>query len=335
MTPTMTGAAVQPAAERSLAHLPPALFTVPMSFVGIALVGRRSEAALGWGGTIGEAAFWLAVASLAVVALAYIAKLGQHPAAVLADWRHPTRMCFLAAGPMTLVLIAVALLPANASAALATWLLGTALYLAVMIGATNAWMRRAPIELTMLNPVWFLPIAGPILIVHAGPRLGFVELSWLILSASVLAWIALQTLLFYRLVFMPPLPERLAPSQTIQIGPAPLIFIGLCELVPGLDGFGRILYNSGLAIAVMLAPRLLIQARPFLTWAQLQMGWWAYSFPLSALAAATFLYAERAGSPAHNWLGGAIFALVTAITLVLAARTLQATFRGDLLKPES
>lgn len=332
-TTTTAGVALADA-PLSLAHLPVALFTVPMALIGLALVGRRAATATGLGAPLAEAVLLLGVVVLVAVVAAYLAKLVRHPEAVLADWRHAVRLCLFAALPMAFVLLAVGLLPGAPGLALAVWLLGTLAYLLLLVAVTNAWMQRAPIDLVMLNPTWFLPIAGPVLIAHAGPRLGFVELSWLIVGASVLSWIALQALLFYRLVFLPQLPPRLQPSLAIQIGPAPLIFIGLCELGPGIEPLGRVLYNSGLAIALMLAPRLIMQAMPFLSGAPFQMGWWAYSFPLSALGAATFLYAERTGSAAHVWIGLAIFLMAFAVTATLLLRTVRAAMHGALLRPE-
>lgn len=318
-----------------IAHLPPAVFTVPMSLAGVGLVGRRADEALGWGSALSVLSLWLAAASLLVVAAAYVRKLVGHPAAALADWRHPVRMCHFAAAPMALLLLAVALLPIAPDAAHIVWILGTLIYVVLMIAATSAWLRRAPADLATLNPTWFLPIVGPVLIAHAGVRLGYTELCWLIVGATVLAWIALQALLFYRLVFLPQLPERLQPSLAIQIGPAPLIFIALCELAPGLDPLGRVIYNAGAAIACMLAPRLVAQARPFLTLATFQMAWWAYSFPISALAAATFLYAERAGSAWHARIAGGLYVIVIAVTAMLLVRTITAARRGELLRAEA
>jgi tellurite resistance protein len=200
----------------------------------------------------------------------------------------------------------------------------------VALGAVALWQHRAPIDIALLNPAWFLPIVGHVLVAHAGVQLGYVETSWLVVGLSTPLWILVQTLLFYRNVFAAPLPPRLLPTLTIQIGPAPLIFLALIELQPGLDAVMRIIFYAGIGLMLVLwLPRLPQFLRlPF------ALSHWSFSFPLSAMAASMLAFADRAGSPAM-WSAATLFLILPVLTTSYALiATLRAWRHGVFAKPE-
>ncbi len=318
-------------------HVPLALFTIPMSFVGLGLALRRAATTPSMPALAPDATARLAdlvllgsFLSLAIIFYALAHKLFRHPDQLRADLSHPVRICFAAALPMTLVLQAAAALPHMPGLAHALWLIGTVLYGTIAVWAVAVWQHRAPVDLAALNPIWFLPIVGHVLVAHCGAKLGYVETSWLVVGLSLPLWILVQTLLFYRNVFSSPLPPRLLPTLTIQIGPAPLIFLALAELQTGLDTLMRITFYAGVGtLLVLWLPRLPQFLRlPF------AMPHWAFSFPFSALSASVLVYADRASSPGI-WTAGLISLLVplaTTSTLLLA--TMKAWRKGAFAQPE-
>lgn len=317
-----------PLAHQRLKYVPLALFTIPMSLAGVGLACQRIEAMAGWREMPSLSLLALAVVSFLLVALAYGAKLVRHPDAVLADWRHPVRMCFFAPAGMTLLLLATALVNGKAPIAWTVWAVGT-LGLAVTAGATlSAWIARDTLQPAHLLPVWFLPIVGTCLVPHAGVRLGQLEVSWLFFAFSLLLWLVLLPLILQRLIFGPPLPDAMRPSLAILVAPPALLFIAHVELAGGLQEGGRILFGVTTVFGVLV----LVKARWMLR-APFSLTWWSFSFPVAAWTSATLLYSVLASSTFYLLTGRALFFAVLLMTAYLLARTLAALARGDLTRP--
>jgi tellurite resistance protein len=323
----------QPSTNRApapspLCFLSPAIFTIPMSFAGLALTAQRVEELSGWRPMLSTSLLALAIAALALVTFVYGLKAVRHPDCVKGDWRHPVQVSFFAPYGMTLVLIAAALLHLQAPVAAAVWISGAALLLITAFATLATWITRDGVQPAHLLPVWFLPLVGPTLIAQAGVRLGFPEISNLALSFATLGWLFFMPLVLQRLVFGPPVPPPLLPSLAILVAPEALIFISAVEVAGGLTEWTRLLFGAttvmGLLVLI-LAPRML--RAPF------SLGWWAFSFPIAAWASATLRYGTLTGSTFYLQAGRVLFAAVTLMTALLIVRTIQSALRGDLTRP--
>jgi tellurite resistance protein len=205
----------------------------------------------------------------------------------------------------------------------------TALQAVLVLAVITAWIGHRPFQPVHLSPAWFIPAVGNVVVPVAGAPFGHVELSWLFFTAGILFWIVLLTLVFNRLVFHDPLPARLAPTLVILTAPPAVAFVAWLRLGGEVDPFARILLNAGYIFLAIVA----IQATKFLR-LPFALSFWALSFPVAALAIASFLFAERTGSAFHEGLGLALWAALLAIVAGLAARTVVAIARGEICKPE-
>lgn len=311
-----------------LCFLSPAIFTIPMSFAGLALTAQRVEEIWGWRSAISGAWLVLAVVGLAIVTLAYGLKAIRHPACVLGDWRHPVQVSFFAPYGMTLVLLAAALLHVEAPIAGAVWIAGAGLLLVTAFATLAGWITREGVQPAHLLPVWFLPLVGPTLIAQAGVRLGYGDISALALAFATMGWLFFMPLVLHRLVFGPPVPPPLLPSLAILVAPEALVFISAVEVAGGLTEWSRLLFGATTVMGVMvlvLAPRLL--RVPF------SLAWWAFSFPVAAWASATLRYGTLTGSGFYLQAGRVLFVAVNLMTALLLVRTVHAALRGDLTRP--
>ena len=132
----------------------------------------------------------------------------------------------------------------------------------------------------------------------------------------------LLTIVLHRIIFYPPLPERLRPTLFILIAPPAVGFISYLRLmehdVSGftLDGFARVLYYVALFLLVLL----LAQARHFVT-LPFYISWWAYSFPVAAITIATVLMVSRTNLWVFQGLAYALLIGLGALIVVLMFRT--------------
>jgi tellurite resistance protein len=312
-----------------LPELPISFFAVVMGLSGLTLATRAAEHALHLGPV---ASPWLLLASaiaFGLIALLYLSKAALHWEAVAAEWRHPVRIAFFPAISISMLLIATAAAPLYPAEAEMLWLAGTLTQGALALAVVASWIGHRPFQHLHLNPAWFIPAVGNVIVPVAGAGFGYVELSWFFFSVGVVFWIVLLTLVFNRLVFHDPLPGRLTPTLVILIAPPAVAFIAYLRLGEGVDPFARILLNAGyLFLAVVATQAGKIAKLPF------ALSFWALSFPIAALTIASFLYAEAAGSPAHAAFGVALWALLAAIVAGLALRTVVAVARREICQPE-
>jgi tellurite resistance protein len=64
------------------------------------------------------------------------------------------------------------------------------------------------------------------------------------------------------------------------------------------------------------------------------LSWWALSFPLAALAVASFVYDREVGSAVHLAIGLAVLAGLIVVVMGLLYRTGLAIARDEICRPE-
>lgn len=312
-----------------LEHYPVTFFAIGMGMFGLALASHAAETAYGASAGASTLALWLALILFAAVTLGYLAKALRHPAAVHAEWNHPIRVAFFPAMSISLLLMATALLPVRPDLALTVWICGTLLQGVLSLAVIGSWIGHRPFQPGQLTPAWFIPAVGNVIVPVAGAPLGYPEVSWLFMSAGLVFWLVLLTLVMNRLMFHDPIPGKLVPTLMILIAPPAVAFVAWLRLTGEVDAFGRILLNLAYVFGLVVATQLgRFRAVPF------ALSWWALSFPLAALAIASFAYAGAAGSVAHLWIGTAILVLLVVVIVGLLVRTAIAIAQGRICLPE-
>ncbi|MCS7267992.1 MAG: SLAC1 anion channel family protein [Geminicoccaceae bacterium] len=319
----------RPSALEGLAHLPVGVFATVMGMAGLTLATERMAHGL-------PALAPLAFVSMFLTALLFLALIGvyglkfvHHREAVLAEWRHPVRLAFFPAITIGLLLVATALAPRVPAVAEPLWLAGALAHLVLMLAVVKAWIEMQHFEPPHLNPAWFIPAVGNVLVPIAGVPFGWVELSWFFFGVGLLFWLVLLTLVFNRLIFHQPLPARLSPTFCILIAPPAVAFLAWVRLAGEVGAFGRVLFAG----AVLFFLLLLVQAPKLLRlpWA---LSFWAYSFPLAAFTLATSLAAERLAQPLLSVASWVLYALLVLVIGALAVRTVRGALAGELFRPE-
>ena len=158
---------------------------------------------------------------------------------------------------------------------------------------------------------------GGIVVPGPGVALGHVGASHFFFGVSASIAPLVMALLLYRAAVAAPLAEALRPTWFILLVPPSLIYANGSALYPDFAPLENLYF-----LALVLACALLVYARGFLRW-PFAPAWWAFTFPLDALAYAAVRYAQEHPSPPWRTLAGAALLLATVSVLVVLFRTLR------------
>ncbi len=204
-------------------------------------------------------------------------------------------------------------------------------------------------KLDHVNPAWFIPPVGLIVIPIPGSMLvnhfnGFFREILLVVNyfgwgGGFFLYLALLSICFYRFALHHPLPGVLAPTIWINLGPigaGTSALIGLIKVsgfVVGKGVFyamGFIFWGFGIWWVIMAIVMILHYIKNIgLPYA---MSWWAFTFPLGAYVSAS--HAVYGVTKIHliNHIGFALYLLFVFIWSVTIVKTAIMAYRGNLFK---
>jgi tellurite resistance protein len=268
-----------------------------MGLAGLGLTARAAASL--FPGTIRAPAYftepWVAAGAiaLAVLVVLYVMKGLRHPAAVKEDFTNPLYLGFCGALPVGMSLVAGG------------------------VGAYFPVLGHGGIELAKVNAGWLILFVGGIVLPGPGLGLGHDEAARFCFGVSASVAPLLMALLLYRAITGPALAEALRPTWFILLVPPSLIYANGVALYPDA-GFLELLYPFALVLAVAL----FAYARQLARW-PFGPAWWAFTFPLDALAYAAVRYAQDHPSTLWKSIAGAALALATLFVALVLWRTLR------------
>jgi tellurite resistance protein len=323
-----------------LKFLMPGWFSLVMGLCGLSLAWLRAQRVLG-DMADGVALVVAALAALvfAVLLVASVLRAARYPAALAEDLRHPVRHAFVAAFPVSVLLLAavgVALLGPN-PVWNGLWWLGvlTQLWATVWVlgrglapvtpgqgpGNTGLWPA--------VTPVLLIPVVGNVVVPLAGLPLGHEAWSAAQMGIGAFFWPIVLALVLARRLAHSPLPDRLLPAWFITLAPPAVIgsVLAQWQAAPALV---LAMWGVSLFFLLWLLPiAKRIASQPF------GLSYWALSFPLAALSALTLrvgdLFPNAAGLQSAGVL---LLAITSMVVLWLAFATVRGLRDGSLLAPE-
>ena len=313
---------------RRLPNLPIAFFAVVMGLSGLAIAWEKAQHAYGVDLGINPWTVGAAASIFAILLGLYAAKLVAYPKMVHEELRHPVKINFFAAISISLLLLSIAFLPINECVSRPLWIAGAASHLMFTLYVVSVWIHHEHFEVHHMNPAWFIPAVGNVLVPVAGVTLGFEDISWFFFSVGMLFWVVLMVIIFYRVMFHTPIPERFMPTLFILIAPPAVGFIAYIKLVGELDPAAMFLYFSALFLTLLLFS----QARYFLR-LKFYLSWWAYTFPLAAISIASLLMFELGRGEAYRWIGAGLLVLLSLVVTFLVIRTSVEIMRHGICLP--
>lgn len=308
-----------------LAFFPVSFFAMVMGMSGFTMAWNKAEHIFDPGFCISGGLLSLTAILFVILTLTYAAKIFKHPAAVMGEIHHPVKLAFVPTFSIGLLLLSTACLHVAPELSFWLWATGALIHLALTLYVLSSWIHRTQYEIAHLNPAWFIPVVGNIIVPIAGMHHASPEISWFFFSLGIFFWPILTAIIFYRLIFHASLPDRLIPTLFIFIAPPAVGFISWFNLIGEIDAFGRILYFVGLTFTLLLATQIRYFAR-----LKFFLSWWAYSFPMAAITIATLIMAKETGLAFYSWLAAGLLGVLSLIITGLLIRTGMAVVRHEI-----
>lgn len=310
--------------QNRLQFFPIAFFAMIMGLAGLSLAWQKAQHIYQLDLGINLPLALVSITIFSLLLLIYLAKALRYRQAVLSELQHPVKLSFFPTISISMILLGTVFLEIFPTLSHSLWLIGSALHLLLLLYVLNTWMHHEHFQIQHMNPAWFIPAVGNVLVPLAGIPLGYHDISWFFFSIGMLFWMILMIIVFYRILFHPPIDARLMPSLFILIAPPAVGFIAYIRLTGGeLDSFSRILYFSGAFLTLLL----ISQIKRFFR-LQFALSWWAYTFPTAAITVATFIMYEKTQIAFYQYLSSGL--LITLSFLV--AFLLFLTFKAVLQK---
>lgn len=318
----------EPSPQR-LAHFPVSFFSTIMGTAGLSIAFQRAAHSMPVLSSVGWLLLALAAVAFVGFAALYGLKLIRHADEVKAEFAHPIRLHFVPTISIGMLLLSIGFLDIAPGLSRVLLAVGAPLHLILTFVVLNQWLNRDHFQVPHLNPAWFIPIVGNILVPIPAVTLGYGEIAWLYFAIGIVFWPVLFAIILNRVLFHQPLPERMVPTLFILIAPPAVGFLSYLKLTGSLDAFARVLYFFALFLVLFLATQLPRLARlPF------YLSWWAYSFPLAAVTIASYAMHEKSGLWGYLIVANVLLAITATVIGYLIARTAIAASRGQICVPE-
>ncbi|NTW13682.1 MAG: C4-dicarboxylate ABC transporter [Candidatus Moranbacteria bacterium] len=298
-----------------LSDFPVSFFSVVMGLAGYALAVEKIEQTTGYS-LYGWIISLFALTVFSVLSILYAAKWYRFPNLVRDEFDDPVRLHFFPTFSIGLLLLSIAFLDISPDTATVLWTIGTLLHLILSFVIVSIWIRHDKFHPDHLNPSWFIPIVGNLIVPIAGMRILPGSYLWFFFSIGIIFWIMLLALFLDRAIFHKTLSARLIPTFFIIIAPPAVGAISYILMAGDVNEFAYILYFFALFLALLFLANF-----PMFTKIRFSLSWWAFSFPICALSIASSVIFTITGEDYLRSLSLVIFAILTIVIVTLLIRT--------------
>ncbi len=312
-----------------LKNFPISFYAVVLGLIGYTLAILKAEVVFHFphyyhillGGTI---------AVFGLITVIYLYKILNFPDELRKELDHPIKINFFPILAKILLVASIIFLSIDLGVSKALWGIGAVLQLVASLAVLSIWFRHTKFQYHHLNPSWFIPIVGNVIVPIAGVAHGFHEVSWFFFSIGLFMWLSLFVIVLNRIIFHEPMHEKMIPTLFILFAPPAIAFIAYVKLTGSLDPFGKVLYY----ISFFLLLFVFCQARMF-SKIKFYLSWWAYSFPMSAMTIATILMYEKTNFWFFEAVALVLLFFLTMIVVYLSLRTVREISNKTLCVEES
>ena len=308
---------------KNIAYFPASFFGMIMGLTGLSIAFMNLAQVYESTALLSMISLVFTLVLMLILISMYSYKVIRFPREVIAELKHPIKMNFVPTISISLLLLSIAFYALGyIEISKYSWMIGAILQLSLTYWVLYNWVHHDFFTPEHSNPVWFIPIVGNIIVPIVGIHHAPVELSWFFFSIGIIFWIVVKSILVNRIIFHTPLQERLIPTLFIFIAPPAVGFISYLALNNHeLNQFGMVLYFFGLAMTLLM----MVSVGKFIK-LSFALSWWAFTFPLAAMAIASYKMAQVTQSDFYLYIAIAIHAALFVLILNFLAKTAKAVY---------
>jgi len=298
---------------------------------------------------IGIGLFYFNVALFFVLLIPWTLRWLLYKKNALEDLEHPILSNFYATIAVAMLVLSsnFIVIDKNMLAGEIFWFIGTALTIFFGLLTPFIMFKGEHVTIEHINPAWFIPPVGLIVIPipgsliisqYAGLMREFILfLNYFGWGAGFFLYIALFAICINRFILHRPLPNTLAPTIWINLGPIGAGTIALINLVNNSTFitmkepffvFGLIFWGFGIwwvSMALMMTFHYRKKLRlPY------ALSWWAFTFPLGAYVVASHSVATIFHLAIIDYIGFALYFLLVFFWSITLIKTLEALYYKKL-----
>ncbi len=315
----------------------------------------------GWLLGLSKSLAYINTAIFVVIAVMFILRLVLNPRGTLGMFVNPIQGPFTATISIAIMLLSLdwSIVLHSVSVAEAFFYTGLALHTIITIVSLISLFLHPGIEVAMMNPGWYMPAVGNLLVpyigsllVHEGAHLPETLLG-AYLGTGVMFWVALFAVWVYRSIFHHPPPARMLGTAWINLAPPsviPLAYEALLGFTP--PEYRRLLsmiggsagHAGGTAAASVVLLKALLGFIYYTFWglnlfllaivagmtiiyivqgkAEFAESWWALVFPQAAYTIATIHLYMHVPEAWLYWLALALYASTIVSYIVVSLLSL-------------
>ena len=243
---------------------------------------------------------------------------------VAADFKHRIRINFFSAVSISFLLLSIAFIGFWPFMSMLLWWVGLLLHTALMFYTISFWIQHN-FEIKFMNPAWFIPVVGNMLIPVMGVEFMPRGLSYFYFAVGFFFWIVLFTIFLNRAIFHHQLPQKFIPTLFILIAPPAVGFIAYMRIAQSWDGFSALL----LFLAYFFVVLLLFLYKSF-SKIKFYISWWAFTFPLDAITIASVVAYQVTDQVIYKYLAFIMFAIALVTIGYVTWMTIRKIRQGEI-----
>ena len=243
---------------------------------------------------------------------------------VKADFNHRIRINFFSAITISFLLLSIAFMTYWPMLSLVFWWVGVIAHTVIMFYTISFWIQHN-FEIQFMNPAWFIPVVGNILVPVAGVEYMPKAFSFIYFAIGFFFWIILFAIFLNRAIFHHQMPQKFIPTLFILIAPPAIGFIAYIRIAQSWDGFALFL----LFIAYFFAVLLLFLYKSF-SKLKFFISWWAFTFPMMAITIASIVAYQISHEETFKYLSFLFFGIAIFIVGFVTWKTLLMIKAGEM-----
>lgn len=259
-----------------------------------------------------------------VITFLYGLKAIRHFEEVKTDFKHRIRINFFSAISISFILLSIAFMTYWPFLSMVLWWTGLILHTLFMLHTISFWIQHN-FEIHTMNPAWFIPVVGNILIPVAGVEYMPRAFSFLFFAVGFFFWIILFAIFLNRAIFHHQLPQKFIPTLFILIAPPAIGFISYIRIAQSWDSFAVFM----LFMAYFFVALILFLFKSFKS-LQFFISWWAFTFPLMAITIASVVAYQISNQIIYKYLAFILIVLAVLTVGFVAWKTIGKIRHGEL-----